>query len=94
MTPKDLEQWRSQIEEAIAIEVKMASGFEEQWYRTGAALEGIGFLLAAFMMIPTLSCYSCLLKAEGCAQFRENSEAEGAERGSFFGVPEDIQNHS
>ncbi len=73
---------------------KMASGFEEQWYRTGAALEGIGFLLAAFMMIPTLSCYSCLLKAEGCEQFRENSEAEGAERGSFFGVPEDIQNHS
>ena len=71
----------------------MAAGFEEQWYRTGAAVEGIGFLLAAFMMIPTLSWYSCLLKAEGCEHFREQQGSEETERGGFFGVPDKLRHN-
>ena len=71
---------------------KMASGFEENWYQTGAALEGIGFLMAAFLMIPILSCYSCLLKAEGCEHFAEEaSKSSAKERGAFFGVPKHMQ---
>ena len=69
----------------------MAPEFEEGWHQTGAALEGLGMLLSAFLMIPILSCYSCLLKAEGCDHFRAKEEPK---RGSFFSVPEDVKNHS
>ncbi|MCR9262047.1 MAG: hypothetical protein NXH95_20215 [Pseudomonadaceae bacterium] len=69
----------------------MAPDFEAQWVKTGAALEGVGMLLSAFLMIPILSCYSCLLKAEGCEQFKEKVEPK---RGSFFSVPEDVQQNS
>ena len=69
----------------------MAPQFEEGWHQTGAALEGLGMLLSAFLMLPVLSCYSCLLKAEGCEHFRAEHEAKG---GAFFSVPENIKNHS
>lgn len=66
----------------------MAPDFEAGWHRTGAALEGFGMLLSAFLMIPILSCYSCLLKAgEGCEHFNEKADAK---RGGFFSAPEDL----
>jgi len=68
----------------------MAPEFQEGWHQTGAALEGLGMLLSAFLMIPILSCYSCLLKADGCEHFRTKSELK---RGAFFSVPEDIKHH-
>ena len=69
----------------------MAPEFEEGWHKTGAALDGLAMLLSAFLMIPVLSCYSCLLKAEGCEHFRSEEEPK---RGAFFSVPDDIKNHS
>jgi len=68
----------------------MAPEFQEGWHQTGAALEGLGMLLSAFLMIPILSCYSCLLKADGCEHFRSTDELK---RGAFFSVPEDIKHH-
>jgi len=68
----------------------MAPEFEEGWHKTGAALDGLAMLLSAFLMIPVLSCYSCLLKAEGCEQFRSKEEPK---RGSFFSVPDHIEEH-
>ena len=65
----------------------MAPHFEAEWHKTGAALEGLGMLFSAFMMIPILSCYSCLLKAEGCDDLKEQKETK---RRAFFRVPEDI----
>jgi len=70
---------------------RLTPHFQGDWMRTGVALEGFGMLLSAFMMIPILSCYSCLLKAEGCEHFKQQDETK---RGSFFSAPEDIQeNH-
>jgi len=69
----------------------MAPEFEDGWHKTGAALDGLAMLLSAFLMIPVLSCYSCLLKAEGCEQFRVKEEPK---RGAFFSVPDHIKNHS
>ena len=69
---------------------RMAPSFQGDWLRPGAALGGLGMLLSAFLMIPILSCYSCLLKAEGCEHFKEKAEPKS---GGFFNVPEDIQNH-
>lgn len=66
----------------------MAPHFEAEWLKTGAALEGLGMLLSAFLMIPILSCYSCFLKAEGCDEFREK---EALKTGAFFSVPKDAQ---
>jgi hypothetical protein len=71
----------------------MAPEFEDGWMQTGAALDGLAMLLSAFLMIPILSCYSCLLKAEGCEHFRASDEEE-PKRGAFFSVPKDIKNHS
>ena len=65
----------------------MAREFQDGWVRTGSGLEGLGLLLAAFMMIPILSCYSCLLKADGCEQ---PTSAKGA---AFFRVPDDVKEH-
>jgi len=69
----------------------MAPGFEDGWHRTGAALEGFGMLLSAFLMIPILSCYSCVLKGEGCDHLKNS---EDSKRGAFFSVPKDLQQHS
>ena len=69
----------------------MAPEFEEGWHKTGAALDGLAMLLSAFLMIPVLSCYSCLLKADGCEHFRTK---EAPKRGAFFSVPDHIKNHS
>ncbi len=69
----------------------MAPEFEDGWHKTGAALDGLAMLLSAFLMIPVLSCYSCLLKAEGCEHFRAKEEPK---RGAFFSVPDHIKNHS
>lgn len=68
----------------------MAPDFQDGWHRTGAALEGLGLLLSAFLMIPILSCYSCLLKADGCQHFKVREEPK---RSAFFSVPEDIQSN-
>ena len=65
---------------------KMAPDFHEGWYRTGPALEGVGMLLSAFAMIPVLSCFSCMLKAE-C---RETMERD-AGRSNFFSVPDSVE---
>lgn len=64
---------------------KIAPHFNDGWYQSGIALEGIGMILSAFAMIPVLSCYSCILKAD-C---REKLERPG--RRAFFSVPEGVQ---
>ena len=64
---------------------KMAPHFHETWYQSGAALEGIGMLLSAFAMIPVLSCYSCMLKAD-CQEALERKP-----RAAFFSVPDSVQ---
>ncbi len=66
---------------------KMATHFTETWYRSGAALEGVGMLLSAFAMIPVLSCYSCILKAD-C---RETMKQQQTSRRAFFSVPDGVQ---
>ena len=82
---------------------KLAPHFHEYWYRSGVGLEGVGMLLSAFAMIPVLSCYSCLLKAD-CAERiadqerRKEAQAAGEDTGfqspAFFSVPENIQEKS
>jgi membrane-bound ClpP family serine protease len=64
----------------------MAGSFNEHWYYSGAAFEGVGMLLSAFAMIPVLSCYSCMLKAEG-----HRREVNAARSPAFFRVPENIR---
>ena len=64
---------------------KIAPHFHEEWYRSGAALEGVGLLLSAFAMIPVLSCYSCMLKADCREELTRNG------RPAFFSVPESVQ---
>lgn len=64
----------------------MASSFNEHWYYSGSALEGVGMLLSAFAMIPILSCYSCMLKAEG-----HRREIRDVKSPAFFRVPEHIR---
>lgn len=64
---------------------KLAPHFHETWYQSAAGLEGVGMILSAFAMIPILSCYSCILKAD-C---REKLVQPG--NGAFFGVPEGVQ---
>lgn len=68
----------------------MAPHFEAEWHKTGAALEGLGMLLSAFLMIPILSSYSCFLKGEDCDEFRAEKESK---RGSFFSVPKDVRHN-
>lgn len=63
----------------------MASHFSAQWYLSGDALKGVGMLLSAFAMIPVLSAYSCLLKAECRESLRSGA------RPAFFRVPESVQ---
>ena len=67
---------------------KMATHFTETWYRSGAALEGVGMLLSAFAMIPVLSCYSCILKKD-CRETLQ--KADHTSRRAFFSVPESVQ---
>ena len=64
---------------------KMAPHFQEEWYRSGLALEGIGMLLSAFALIPVLSCYSCMLKADCREQLQDEKK-----RPAFFAVPDGI----
>ena len=81
----------------------LAPHFHEYWYRSGVGLEGVGMLLSAFAMIPVLSCYSCMLKADCAEQLAayERRKQEGADkndkgfkRPAFFSVPEHIQEKS
>ena len=65
----------------------MAPHFTETWYQSASALEAIGLLLSAFAMIPVLSCYSCMLKAE-CRESLEEGKAPA--RGGFFSVPNHV----
>ena len=64
---------------------KLATHFDAYWYRTGASLEAVGLLLAAFAMIPVLSAYSCLLKADCREAF------ELRKRRAFFSVPQSVE---
>lgn len=68
---------------------KMAPHFQEEWYRSGAGLEAVGMLLSAFAMIPVLSCYSCMLKAD-C---RESLQRDRERRPAFFSVPESVKDN-
>ncbi|MEE2783657.1 MAG: hypothetical protein VYE04_09870 [Pseudomonadota bacterium] len=70
----------------FAVFFKMAPQFHEAWYQSGKALEGIGMLLSGFAMIPVLSCFSCMLKAD----YREQLKHPTGKK-AFFGVPEGIQ---
>ena len=72
---------------------RMASFFGDHWYRSGAALEGIGLLLSAFAMIPVLSSFSCILKAdETCVLHAgKDREAMASKRAAFFSVPEGVR---
>ena len=64
---------------------KIAPHFNDAWYQSGIALEGIGMILSAFAMIPVLSCYSCILKAD-CRE-----KLEQPSRRAFFSVPDSVQ---
>lgn len=64
---------------------RIAPHFNDAWYQSGIALEGIGMILSAFAMIPVLSCYSCILKAD-C---REKLAPPGNR--AFFSVPDSVQ---
>lgn len=68
---------------------KMAPHFHEEWYRSGAALEGVGMLLSAFAMIPILSCFSCMLKAD-CRETMQQRDSKTA----FFSAPDSVQEKS
>lgn len=59
---------------------QMAPRLGEEWY--SVHLPALGQLIAAFAMIPVLSGYSCLMKAD-CEQARKS-------RG-FFSVPERLR---
>ncbi len=67
---------------------KLVTHFNEHWYHSGAALEGVGMLMSAFAMIPVLSSYSCLLKAD--CHLRQ----QHVKRPAFFRVPEHIEEKS
>ena len=77
---------------------RMATYFTDTWYQSGAALEGIAMLLSAFAMIPILSSFSCILKAdETCELHKRATDREpAADRRSpaFFRVPEGVQEKS
>lgn len=72
---------------------KMAPHFTEYWYRSGTALEGVGLLLSAFAMIPVLSSYSCMLKAD-CQEAMQQRARRRARRPAFFSVPDNIEENS
>ena len=65
---------------------KIAPHLHEEWYRSALALESAGVLLSAFAMIPVLSSFSCMLKAD-CRETLEQT----AGRAAFFSVPENVQ---
>ena len=76
----------------------MAVHFDEHWHTSSEALEGIGLLLSAFAMIPILSCYSCMLKAE-CRAALEGEDPVGKpvrlkKRPSFFTAPDAAREES
>ena len=58
----------------------MAPNLGDEWY--AVHLSSLGQLIAAFAMLPVLSEYSCLMKAD-CVQARQARRAKG-----FFSVPE------
>ncbi len=66
----------------------LAPELHSQWYRGMQAREAISLLLAAFSMIPVLSCYSCMLKAE-CREAVAKKRRTG-----FFSVPNKLEQHS
>lgn len=68
---------------------RMAPYFHEYWYRSSEAVEAVGMLLSAFAMIPILSCYSCMLKAE-CQEAMQARRARKAKTPAFFSVPDSI----
>jgi len=79
---------------------RMTQHFTESWHSSGAALEGIGMLLAGFAMIPVLSCFSCMLKAdcrehmlEHMQEHKKKKQAEQKRR-AFFSVPDSVQEQS
>ncbi|MCY4344392.1 MAG: hypothetical protein OXE83_12560 [Gammaproteobacteria bacterium] len=59
---------------------QMAPSLGDEWY--AVHLSSLGQLIAAFAMLPVLSGYSCLMKAD-CAEARKS-------RG-FFSVPERLR---
>ena len=66
----------------------LAPELHSQWYRGSMAVEAFSVLLAAFAMIPVLSCYSCRLKAE-CREALAKERRTG-----FFSVPQESSSGS
>jgi|GEM_PF-1115890 len=76
---------------------RMASYFTDTWYQSGAALEGVAMLLSAFAMIPILSSFSCILKADETCELHGRASREAPADGrspAFFRVPEGVQEKS
>ena len=78
----------------------MATHFGAEWYKSAAALEGVGLLVSAFAMIPVLSYYSCVLKADCLESLRAQEGGDQASRQAhqdntstrgFFRVPDSVQ---
>jgi hypothetical protein len=68
----------------FAIFFLLVPRLDADWYSTQFGWAAVCRILAAFLMIPILSDYSCRLKAD-CMEARE------ARRSSFFSVPSDIR---
>ncbi len=66
----------------------LAPELHSEWYRGMQARAAFSLLLAAFCMIPVLSCYSCRLKAD-C-----HESVQRKRRGGFFSVPSEAKQHS
>ena len=67
---------------------ELSLAFNEHWYYSGAALDAVGLLFAAFGMIAVLAEYSCILKAD-C-----HERVKAGRRRAFFSVPQGIEDHS
>ncbi len=65
----------------------LAPELHSEWYRGMQAREAFSLLMAAFAMIPVLSCYSCRLKAES------REERAKKRRTGFFSVPKKLEQH-
>ncbi len=63
---------------------QLVPSFGAQWYMGAQGIEAVSLLVAAFSMIPVLSCHSCRLKAD-CV------EKPAQERVGFFSVPKNVK---
>ena len=69
----------------------LAPQLHEYWYRSGVGLEAVGLILSAFAMIPVLSTYSCLLKADCVEAYQPKVVTGDGKSAAFFSVPDHIE---